>query len=75
MAIASSRRIELDNWDRSAINLPFGRMALVAGEPIFVPRDADAAALEAARQYVESELNRVTARAYEIADRPGSQTP
>jgi hypothetical protein len=24
---------------------------------------------------VESELNRVTARAYEIADRPGSKTP
>jgi hypothetical protein len=30
------------------------------------------AALEAARQQVESELNRVTARAYELADRTGS---
>ena len=74
-AIASSRRHELDNWDRSALNLPFGRIAAVAGKPIFVPREADAAALETARQFVESELNRVTERAYEIVDRSGSKTP
>jgi lysophospholipid acyltransferase (LPLAT)-like uncharacterized protein len=72
VAIASSRRIDLDNWDRSAINLPFSRMGLVAGGPIRVPSDADDATLEATRQQVESELNRVTARAYEIADRTGS---
>ena len=71
VAIASSRRIELDNWDRSAVNLPFSRMGMVAGDPIRVAPDADAAALESARQKVESELNRVTARAYEIADRTG----
>lgn len=70
--IASQRRKVLDNWDRSAINLPFGRIAIVAGEPIYVAADADAAALDAARQKVESELNRVTARAYEIADRSRS---
>jgi lysophospholipid acyltransferase (LPLAT)-like uncharacterized protein len=69
IAIGSSRRIELDNWDRSAINLPFGRTAMVAGQPISVVRDADDAALKAARQQVEDELNRVTARAYAMADR------
>jgi len=52
--------------------LPFSRMGLVASGPIRVPPDADDAALEAARQQVESELNRVTTRAYEIADRTGS---
>jgi lysophospholipid acyltransferase (LPLAT)-like uncharacterized protein len=72
VAIASSRRIELDNWDRSAINLPFSRIGLVAGEPIRVPPDADDATLESARHQVERELNRVTARAYELADRTGS---
>ena len=72
VAMASSRRIELDNWDRSAINLPFSRMGLVAGDAIRVPPDADDATLEAARQQVETELNRVTTRAYEIADRTGS---
>jgi lysophospholipid acyltransferase (LPLAT)-like uncharacterized protein len=73
VAIATSRRIELDNWDRTAINLPCSRVGLVACEAIYVARDADDAALEAARQRLESELNRVTARAYEIADRIGSK--
>jgi lysophospholipid acyltransferase (LPLAT)-like uncharacterized protein len=71
IAIASSRRIELDNWDRTAINLPFGNMAMVAGEPILVAREADAAALEAARKNVETGLNQTTARAYAVADRRG----
>jgi hypothetical protein len=75
VAMASSRRIELDSWDRSAVNLPFSRMGLVASHPINVPREVDDAALEAARQKVESELNRVTARAYAIADRTGDATP
>lgn len=73
VAMASSRRIELKNWDRTAINLPFGRIAMVAGDPIYVARDADAATLEAARQQIEQALNNVTARAYAIVD--GSGTP
>jgi lysophospholipid acyltransferase (LPLAT)-like uncharacterized protein len=75
VAIASSRRIELDNWDRTTVNLPFAHMGLVAGNPITVAEDADSAALEAARQQVEAELNRVTARAYAIADRKRGSTP
>jgi lysophospholipid acyltransferase (LPLAT)-like uncharacterized protein len=71
IAIASSRRIELDNWDHSAVNLPFGHIAMVAGAPITVARDADEAALKSARQDVENELNRITARAYAIVDRRG----
>ncbi len=74
-AIASSSRIELDNWDRSAVNLPFSRIAVVVSEPIYVPSDADSAALESARLHIENELNRLTARAYEIADRKGSPKP
>jgi len=75
VAIASSRRIVLDNWDRTAVNLPFGRVAMVASEGFTVPRDADDAALEIARQFVEQELNRLTRRAYEIVDRTGSGEP
>jgi hypothetical protein len=67
-ALATQHRIELKNWDRTAINLPFGRIAMVAGDPITVARDVDAAMLEKARLKVESELNRVTARAYALAD-------
>jgi hypothetical protein len=72
IAIASSRRIDLKNWDRTAINLPLSRIALVAGDALYVPSAADDATLEAARQQVESDLNRVTARAYAIVDRTGS---
>jgi lysophospholipid acyltransferase (LPLAT)-like uncharacterized protein len=74
VAIATSRRIELDNWDRSAIGLPFGRGALIAGKAIRVAGDADAATLEATRQAVEAGLNTVTERAYALVDRsaPGA---
>jgi lysophospholipid acyltransferase (LPLAT)-like uncharacterized protein len=71
MAIATRRRIVLDNWDRTTINLPLSRGAGVTASPIHVPADADAATLELARQAVEESLNAVTARAYELADRGG----
>jgi lysophospholipid acyltransferase (LPLAT)-like uncharacterized protein len=75
VAMASSRRIELKNWDRTAINLPFGRIAMVASDPIYVVRDADDAALETARQKVEAELNRITARAYALVDHSTDVAP
>jgi lysophospholipid acyltransferase (LPLAT)-like uncharacterized protein len=68
VAIASSRRKVLNNWDRTAINLPFSRIATVASEAIHVDADADAATLEAKRRELENELNRHTRRAYDIAD-------
>ncbi len=68
VAIATHRRIVLNNWDRTTINLPFGRGGGVAGAPIYVPSDADAETLELARRAVEEALNAVTLRAYEIAD-------
>jgi lysophospholipid acyltransferase (LPLAT)-like uncharacterized protein len=69
-AIATSRRIVLDNWDRTTINLPFGRGAGVAAEPISVAADADEAGLEAARRLLEDRLNAATRRAYELVDKP-----
>jgi lysophospholipid acyltransferase (LPLAT)-like uncharacterized protein len=72
-AIATSRRIVLDNWDRSTINLPFGRGAGVAAEPVSVPRDADDNALEAARRLLEDRLNAATLRAYDLVDKPRSE--
>jgi lysophospholipid acyltransferase (LPLAT)-like uncharacterized protein len=65
----------LDNWDRTAINLPFSRLAMVAGDPITVPADPDGATLESSRQALETHLNRVSARALALADgRPGEKT-
>jgi hypothetical protein len=68
VAIATRRRFVLDNWDRTTINLPFGRGGGVAGSPIHVPLDADSETLELARRAVEDSLNAVTTRAYELAD-------
>jgi lysophospholipid acyltransferase (LPLAT)-like uncharacterized protein len=69
VAVATSRRIELDNWDRSTIGLPFGRIAVIAGDLIRVPeRGADD--LESYRKQVEEELNAVTRRSYELVDVP-----
>ena len=68
IAIATHRRIDLNSWDRCALNLPFGYGARVVGEPIRVPGDADDAKLESARRAVEASLNAATKRAYEIAD-------
>jgi lysophospholipid acyltransferase (LPLAT)-like uncharacterized protein len=70
LAIATSRRIVLNNWDRSTINLPFGRGAGVGTEPLRVAADADDATLEAARAELEHRLNTATQRAYDIVDRP-----
>jgi lysophospholipid acyltransferase (LPLAT)-like uncharacterized protein len=69
VALATSRRKVLDNWDRSAINLPFSRGATVVGDPIRVPADAGPEALEHARSALEQALNAATERAYAIADR------
>ncbi|MFL5092514.1 MAG: lysophospholipid acyltransferase family protein [Xanthobacteraceae bacterium] len=69
VAVATSGRITLNNWDRSVINLPFSRGAIVAGEPIRVPAEADEAALEQARVAVEQGVNAATERAYAIVDR------
>ena len=63
--VATTRaRLVLGNtWDKFTIPLPFNRGAVVWGEPIFVPRDADDAKIEACRQQVEDALNQLTQEA------------
>jgi lysophospholipid acyltransferase (LPLAT)-like uncharacterized protein len=69
VSLATSRRLVLDNWDRSEINLPFSRGAIVVGEPIRVAKDADAQMLEQARCALEKALNAASERAHAIVDR------
>jgi lysophospholipid acyltransferase (LPLAT)-like uncharacterized protein len=69
VAVTTSRRVVMNNWDRTTVPLPFGRVAGVAGDLIHVAPHADHAALERARLEVETQLNAVTALAYELADR------
>ena len=69
-AMATSRYWRLKNWDRTTINLPFGRGALVGGENIMVPPEADAATMEDLRARLEATLNDATKRAYARLGRP-----
>jgi hypothetical protein len=69
-AMATSRFVRLKNWDRTTINLPFGRGALVGIESISVPPDADAETMEKLRVELEANLNEATRRAYAQVGRP-----
>jgi len=69
-AMATSRFIRLKNWDRTTINLPFGKGALVGIEAVVVPPDADAETMEKLRAELEANLNEATRRAYARLGRP-----
>ena len=70
VAIATRNCVVLNNWDRSEINLPFGRGGIAGRGPIRIAPDADADALESARQTVERELEAATLAARALARRP-----
>ncbi len=69
VAVATSRRKVFEkSWDKTTINLPFGRLAVAIGDTILVDGRADEAEMERKRQHVTALLNAVTAKAYRIAD-------
>ncbi|WP_075995699.1 lysophospholipid acyltransferase family protein [Salaquimonas pukyongi] len=71
LAVASSRRWVLPkSWDRTTINLPFGKSAIVAGERVRVSATAGPDELEAARIRLKDEMDRITRRAYELTGVP-----
>ena len=72
VAVVTSRRIDFNSWDRASIGLPFGRCAIVVGDPILVARDADEATQEAARLALQASLDDVHARGYALV---GSSDP
>jgi lysophospholipid acyltransferase (LPLAT)-like uncharacterized protein len=70
VAYATSRRKVLDKtWDKTTINLPFGRRAVVFGEPVYVGRDAGEEEMEERRRAVTASLDAATAKAYALVDR------
>ena len=69
VAVATSRRKVLERtWDRTTINLPFGRAAVIVSEPVHVPADADDAEMERKRQELTAAIDGATARAYALLD-------
>jgi lysophospholipid acyltransferase (LPLAT)-like uncharacterized protein len=69
-AMVTSRFVRLKNWDRTTINLPFGRGAVTGVDAIFVPPDADAETMEKCRLLLETYLNEAARRAYAMVGRP-----
>jgi lysophospholipid acyltransferase (LPLAT)-like uncharacterized protein len=69
VAFTTSRRKVLEkSWDKTTINLPFGRGATAVGAPIFVRSDADDTEMERKRQELTIALNAVTTEAYRLVD-------
>ncbi|WP_422372860.1 lysophospholipid acyltransferase family protein [Hoeflea sp.] len=69
VALATSRRYVLEKtWDKTTINLPFGRRCLKLAPPIHVPADAGKDEVAAARARVTEELNRVTREAMDAVE-------
>jgi len=60
---SASRRRVIGSWDRFVLALPFARGVFLWGEPIEVPRDADAAMLETKRRALEDAMNDLAGRA------------
>ncbi len=54
------------SWDASQIPYPFSRVALVFGEPLAIPADADAATLESKRRELEARLMALKPKALEL---------
>lgn len=69
VAYATTRGRVLRSWDRFFLPYPFGRGALVVGDPVTVARDADETAMEAARLLIEQRLNAVTREADRLCGR------
>ena len=65
--LEADRHWTTKSWDRTQIPKPFAIVALTMGEPLEVPADADADALEAARRELESRLQTLEARARELS--------
>jgi lysophospholipid acyltransferase (LPLAT)-like uncharacterized protein len=73
-AVVLKRRIQFNTWDRATLGLPFSRVIVVVRDPIRVARDADDAAIEAARLAVQEGLDEAHKLAYEMvgATDPGA---
>jgi lysophospholipid acyltransferase (LPLAT)-like uncharacterized protein len=57
LAVAASRKITFNSWDRFELPLPFSQLAVLVGEPLWVPPAVRGPALEARRRELQSRLN------------------
>jgi lysophospholipid acyltransferase (LPLAT)-like uncharacterized protein len=69
MGIAAAPAIQLDTWDRVMFAAPFGRGAVVWDGPLYVPADADEAAVSALIVDWSARLSAATRRAEVLVGR------
>ena len=60
--LEANRHWTLNSWDRTQIPKPWSTVAISIGKPFYVPRDADATAVEQARQQLDAALFALEAR-------------
>ena len=65
--VEADRHWTINSWDQTQIPNPYATVAAVVGEPFVVPQDADDEGIEAARRQLEERLQRLEARAIELA--------
>jgi len=56
VGVAARRAWIIPTWDRYLVPKPFSRCLMIYAEPMFVPADADAAGLEAARLQLQEAI-------------------
>jgi lysophospholipid acyltransferase (LPLAT)-like uncharacterized protein len=61
--VACSHKFAVNSWDKFQVPLPFGKCAVVYGEPVWVGETDD---IETCRKRLTDILNRATARAAEL---------
>jgi lysophospholipid acyltransferase (LPLAT)-like uncharacterized protein len=59
VAVAARRKLTFNTWDRFELPLPFSRLALLVGEPLWVRREDRGPAQEGPRLELEARLNRL----------------
>jgi lysophospholipid acyltransferase (LPLAT)-like uncharacterized protein len=67
--LESSSHWTMSSWDKTQVPKPFATVAVVMGEPLYVPRATTAAELEAARGELERRLTMLEARAHTMLRR------
>jgi lysophospholipid acyltransferase (LPLAT)-like uncharacterized protein len=66
VAVRTSHAFSLRNWDKTLVNLPFGRLTIIIGNPIFVEETDDAEVLEKRRSELEETLNNINDEAIRL---------
>lgn len=73
---AANRALVFKSWDRTAVPLPFATVVVRFGPPMAVPAPLDARQVEAYRQELEAQLNRLYTAAWrEVGREPHDGGP